>query len=1549
MEDQKHDTLLYAGDLQVHITDWFFFKNKAELKFIGLQDATLKFQRSDSVWSQQFLFDYFSSNDTSKQKKGGIEFNLKKVALKNVNFLQKDAWTGNDMNIHIGGLQLDANEINFSKKIIEAARLEISEPVVSLYKYDGNKPERKSNEAGTDQPDSSLQWNPDDWKMYIARLKMENGIFRTNNSSPDPVLKTFDGQHIEFGNINGEFKDVRWDKDSITAHMDLQTKERSGFEVKSFLADAKFTPKEMSFSNLDIHTNKSVIKNFFSMSYDDFSDMDDFLEKIKMTGNFTETEINSDDIAFFAPELRSWKKDITLKGKVRGSVSELAGKDLLIRAGNNTLLNGDITLTGLPNIDETFIDFKANDFRTNYSDAVTIVPELKGVVYPDLRKILPVHFTGSFTGFIHDFVTFGTIETNLGTVKSDLNMKLPEGKETIYSGNISTENFQLGRFLNDEDLGAISMSGMVKGSGLKENTRNVIFDGKVNFIEYNNYRYNNITINGKLDKKLFDGLASINDTNAVLTMDGKIDFNNAIPVFDLSADVKTLELQKLNLTKENMSFSGKLNLNFSGNTPDNFTGIAKISEGVLKKDGTPLSFDSLTVSSGFSNGIKTLTARSNEFEGTITGRYSIKNLPDAFKTFLNKYYPSYVKAPLIPPTNESFTFDIITRNVEDYLSLIHKDIKGFNNSHISGRVDLSSNHFDFDASVPDFSYRKYVFSDVEAKGTGTLSHLSLNGKIGSTFINDSLNFPLTTFRIDVANDSSRINISTSSNLAINKANVGALVHFYRDTVKIKFDTSSFSVNGKTWTIENNGELTFGKNSMAQGKVILREGQQEISLNTQPSSKGNWNDLNVEMKKVNLGDLSPMFLPKNRLEGVVSGKILVEDPYKKFNITGDVQAEQILLDNDSLGNFIAHVDYQNENGELKAKGKNTDAEHSIDVDLDLFLDDKEKAKSNRITAQTVNYPIKIIERFVGDLFSEINGYVTGPIQMTGPLDELNFSGKLKLHDGGLKVNFTQCYYTIEDTYINLKPTEINLDGIVLKDPVTKNPVYLNGYIQHQSFKDMFFYVRVQTRKIVNGVETTGDENNRPVLLLNTTFKDNQQFYGRVTGTGSFWLEGPESQLFMQISAIASNKDSSSITIPPSRNRESGLVDFLVEKKYGREMSETELKKNADNITYDLDVTASEKLNVKIVLDELTNDEIKGRAKGTLHIRAGTVEPLRINGRLDILDGRYLFTFQSFFKKPFELKKGEENYIEWTGDPENARIHFDAIYKAENVSFAPLANVLLVNDESLARYRDDVYVVATLTGHLFKPNFNFSLEFPPNSQANTDPSIAFTIQQLEKNPNEIHRQVTFLIVLNSFATPENTQASSTSFGTTIAGSAVSSLSGLMFNEVNKFLNKSVSKIFKNSVSVNFSGSLYNRNLIGQEGTGSTGFNQGNVGLNIPVSLMKDRLVITMEGTLDIPIQSQSQTQSTITQSVTFLPNVTAEYLINPSGTLRVNIFYRQNLDYLTNSASGTGRTIRQGVSIAYKKDADTFWELFRKKPKKAPQQKLPETANEKKQNE
>ena len=510
--------------------------------------------------------------------------------------------------------------------------------------------------------------------------------------------------------------------------------------------------------------------------------------------------------------------------------------------------------------------------------------------------------------------------------------------------------------------------------------------------------------------------------------------------------------------------------------------------------------------------------------------------------------------------------------------------------------------------------------------------------------------------------------------------------------------------------------------------------------------------------------------------------------------------------------------------------------------------------------------------------------------------------------------------------------MNLDGIVLKDTTTGNPIYVEGTIDHTAFKNMFFNINVSTRK----KGTSGTAFNRPVLLLNTGYSDNQQFYGKVKGTGSFTLTGPQSEMFMGISAIASTQDSSYITIPPSKSRESGLSDFLVERKYGREM-EADPGAAASNIIYDVGVTANSMVSVKVQLDELTGDEIKGRGNGSLNIHSGTNEPLSIRGRYTIEEGSYLFTFQSFFKKPFLLRKGGDNYIEWTSDPYDAKINIEAVYTADEVSFAPLVNSLQTVGISsgLSRARGDVYVIANLTDKLFEPSIRFSLDFPTSSPAKTDPGLSFTMRQLQENVNEINKQVTYLIVFNSFAPVEGGSVGTSELD--ITEIATNTISGIFLNVINNQLNKIFNKLLKNDkYLISLNTSIYNRSPI--DANNKTALNlTSNINFSIGRSFFNDRFVISFSGGLDAPLQ-----QSNIQQSIRLLPDVTMEWLINESGTIRAVFFYRQDADYLTITTSGSpGRATRYGASLTYRKEFNKLSELFsRKKGKRSKNEPVPD---------
>jgi hypothetical protein len=1539
IEDQKGDTVLWAGDMKVRITDWFFFKKEASLKYVSLENAIVKFQRLDSVWRQQFLLDYFSSPDSTSKKKAGIKIDLKVLDLKNVTFVKKDAWMGQDMVVHVNTMNLLADNLSLSGNEYEINSLFVENPIISIREYARLKPgdtlERKDEEDIL----SPTYWNRNQTVVKLGNLKIVNGTFRTDKEGAAP-LAHFDGKHILFTEINGEWSNSTFIGDTVYSRMRLSAKERSGLVLKKLDADMRMTPQGMSFNNMELVTNRSTLRNYFSMSYNDIADMGDFIHKVKMAAVFEDSYVDSDDIAFFAPGLSNWKKKISIKGKVRGTVDAITGRDMLIQAGNGTLLDGDISLTGLPDINQTFIDFKANDFRTTYADAVTIIPAMRRVTYPDLRKIQYVNFQGNFTGFIRDFVTFGTIRTNLGTVRSDLNMKFPRGREPVYSGTIATDNFRLGELLNDRKLGDVAFNAVIKGTGFSDKTRNTTFDGTIRYIDFNNYRYNNITIDGRLDKRMFEGVASIKDDNADLVLNGIIDLNSKTPRFKLFADIAHADLRRLQLTRDSLTFKGKADFDFTSDNIDNFLGTARVTDAEITKNGKRLPFDSLIVSADFDNGIKTLSAVSNEFRAKVSGDYSLRELPSAVTYYLNKYYPAYVRAPKRIPKNQNITFDIQTYYVDEYLQLIDPALVGFNNAEIKGNLNQLNNELNLTARVPQFQYKGYTFDDVRIKATGTSDSLVITGQTSTVRINDSLTIPQAVFRIGSRNDSSRVSISTGASQAVEKAELNALVLTYNDGVKIEFDPSTFTVNGKVWSIGENGELVFRSDTPASGILSLSEGDQRILVKTQPSATGKGNDIKVELTSVNLGDFAPLFMPKNRLEGLVSGNVLITDPgVPGMKITSDdIQTKFLRLDNDSLGEVRASIVYDDITKELKVNGNTLNQENYLGFEGSIFLGDAEKTKNNLIALKARNFQINILERFLGNLFTDMQGYLTGDVNLSGPFNRLSITGKGRLRDGGLRVLFTQVFYKIQDTEIGLTPTEIKLDGLVLTDTITGNPVYLSGGIEHESFRNMFYNLDISTRR----PGTTGADNNRPIQLLNTSYRHNQQFYGNVKGTGSLSLLGPQANMFMKIDVVASETDSSTITLPPSSGRESGIADFLVERKYGREMTESDLRPGSTNITYDVDISVNKTfprsmVSVRVILDELTGDEIKGKGNGSINIRSGTTEPLTLRGRFDIEEGSYLFTFQSFFKKPFELRKEADNYIEWNGDPYDADIKFEAVYRAERVSFAPLGEFLQLTPGA-SNARGDVFVVASLSQKLFKPKIDFSLDFPNTSVAVTDPAIELFIQQMQKNPYEITRQVTYLIVFNSFA-PSELSGATGNFSVTNLG--LTTISGILLNVISEQINKILGNLLKSdkyNISVNTS--FYNRGLINSRDTrlelGS------NINFSIGRSFFNNRFIVSTGLGFDAPLQSTAG-QQTISQQV--LPDVTLEWLINPSGTIRASFFYRENTDYLTTATSGgPGKARRIGANVSYRKDFDNLGDIFRRKKKKADPAPPPPPASE-----
>jgi hypothetical protein len=226
-------------------------------------------------------------------------------------------------------------------------------------------------------------------------------------------------------------------------------------------------------------------------------------------------------------------------------------------------------------------------------------------------------------------------------------------------------------------------------------------------------------------------------------------------------------------------------------------------------------------------------------------------------------------------------------------------------------------------------------------------------------------------------------------------------------------------------------------------------------------------------------------------------------------------------------------------------------------------------------------------------------------------------------------------------------------------------------------------------------------------------------------------------------------------------------------------------------------------------------------------------------------------------------------------------------------------------------------------LFRPTFSFQLDFPENSAARSDPSLAFGVQQIEKNTNEINKQVTYLIVTNSFA-PSETNLTGYN---PLNEFAYSTISGLFFGEINKRLNQLLSKLLQNNeLTFNFTGSLYNRNLIEQNSKGFK-INQGNFNFSFGKSYLNERVQINFGGTFDVPLESDLE------QNLRILPDVSVSLLVNKAGSVRATLFYTRNTDLLIDPTQSGKPGQRAGAKLSYRKEFNSLSEILfgRKKGK------------------
>jgi hypothetical protein len=422
----------------------------------------------------------------------------------------------------------------------------------------------------------------------------------------------------------------------------------------------------------------------------------------------------------------------------------------------------------------------------------------------------------------------------------------------------------------------------------------------------------------------------------------------------------------------------------------------------------------------------------------------------------------------------------------------------------------------------------------------------------------------------------------------------------------------------------------------------------------------------------------------------------------------------------------------------------------------------------------------------------------------------------------------------------------------------------------------------------------------MLLLNTTKKDNQQFYGKVIGRATMSLDGDIANMKMNIDGEPSKTDSSHVYLPTGDSKESNVIDYIDFIQFGSVMDKESSSKDEANLDISLHIIANPYCKIDVILDESTGDVIKGQGDGDLTINVGTNKPLTMFGTYELSEGQYTFDFQTLLRKPFTLTKG--GTITWSGDPLLANIDMKAEYTVKNVDISSLSSL----DNS--RKQEDIRLSSHLIGSLKKPIINFEFLLPENSQYKKDFYLLKRLADFKTDENEMNKQVASLLLLNQFIS--NTQGfgnvtslASGAIGGTLGGIVSSWLTGLL----NKALEKATNGVVSFVVDVNPSLNAQQANQL-----------QANIRSSLQFRLGKNfRLLVG--GNLDYNNPVSILSRSLIT------PDLSIEWLINKDGTIRLSAFNRTSID------ATSGQRNRTAVQLGYRKNIDRFWDIFRSKQK------------------
>jgi len=1385
----------------------------------------------------------------------------------------------------IGSLQFKLLSLSLEEEQV-ALDLALDRSVVKLIRY--KEDSVFNHQFVIDYFKSDQESEPSSFLFSSELIEVSNSRFSLHDHHKQDSTDRINYAHMDLSHINLLAKDFELKGAYINTKLkDLTLRTEDEFVLDCFSADVSIEPELLSLQSLKVQTFGTELYADISLTANSFKSYKNFEEEVHISANFKNALIELSDIAYFVPQMTTISNQVLLDGKFKGTVSNLSSEEFELHLNKNTFLAGEFDIRGLPKIDETFIFFNADQVHSNAKGIENLpfdsfkenfkIKSPKGI-----DQLGNIDFKGNFAGFISDFVAYGTFQTALGSFSSDISLS-QENSSGTYQGSLSTKNFDLGSLLENRNLGKIAFNVELDGQGFTVDAIEAKASGEVNYLDFKEYRYNNISLNGEFSSKKFIGKLEVKDENLKLNFEGKINADTTVLASDFKLRVDEAKLAQLNLFNQKDSLTNltfKADFNLLGSQLEEMDGKVYFDSLHYVDNDLDYKTDSVFLEAKALEKGRDVYFTSSFMDASIYGQFRLIQLGHLIKQDILRQIPNeVVEIKEIDP--QDFEYEVLIKNFKPITDIFIPDLRVDSSTFINGTFNNEINVNTLQVKSPRISYKKFRLKNMILTAGSNPDGVSL--AVNSRMFSFSNSIGLSDYHLSASLEKGLGKVNTSweginDSYENGQFQIEAQVDSF-DVMSFEFKDSFFYLNDSLWKVQGNNKAKFRNKEVSIDSIALASKAQGILLDGRISRNPN-DSMKLLLNNFDLAYINSFIQEEDlKLEGRVKGRAALRDAFGDRIIISDIEAEHLKVNDlnigvasfesywlkDSTGIVVNSYIGPRKNPLLKLNGTLQPKATLNKLDFDVHLN---------------QLPIELGESFIDHILSDLEGHLDGKISVKGSAKEPVLMGDINLVDARFKVNYLNTYYKISHK-VMIRPDYIGFDLMQIVDE-KGSPAIATGTVFHENYQNFNIDIGMEMKNFIG---------------MNTSKKDNELFYGKGIVSGWSNISGFADQLIFEMNLTA--KEGTDMKIPIKDDVNVSTNEFLVFTNSPKFKEDSSIQIDLSGISLDFELNVEPEAKTTIIFDESIGDVITAKGKGTIKMEINTLGNFNMFGQYELTEGEYLFTLQNIVNKKFKLSAGSK--MMWDGDPYEARLDIQAIYNLRASLYS------LMPEDSTGRYRRRVPVelYLNLGGYLLNPDIQFDIKIPSADElVQSRLESVLYVNQNNVNEQELNQQVFGLLLLGRFM-PPSTGASNNTASRGAPG--MNNGYELLSNQLSNWLS-----------------AMSNEFDVGVSYRPADDYAEEELDVSLTTELLDDRLIL--DGTFGYVSDREINSDGNASN---FIGEFMVEYKLKRDGKLRVRGFNRSN-DY---DPLQINSLYTQGVGLFYQEEYDSFSEVWRKYFKKS----------------